>query len=225
MNSVEENHLKKRTLSHMARSLYVLFLRDLGVRQINTIDLVAITDYLYTASYDFPTKPNYQIAELCLNELEKEGLIKRNGEDYWHGATFNLPYLDRDINIPPTKPFIMHKGWEPVSAFKEVALQCGLEDATFETQQLKDFVSYWMSKPESRSQLGWERAFARRLLTLKEKKIPKKSEQPNSQDLPPKENVHPVLKTKGTEKNESDSKAKSYAEQIKDAAFLEELFK
>ncbi len=227
MNSVEENHLKSRNLSHMARSLYVLFLRDEGVRQNYTIDLDAITSYLYTTSQDFPTRPNYEIAERCLNELEKEGLIRRNGENFWHGATYTLPYLDKDIKNVPGRPFIMHKDWEPVSAFKEVALQCGLEDASYEKQQLKEFVSYWMSKPESRSQLGWERAFASRLLLLKEKRIntktPDKSTKKPAENksTPPKQHIS--VGDQGEDKEEIASD--NYKEQHQDAAFLENLFR
>ena len=163
MNAIEEKHLMSYDLSHIAKSLYTFFLRPLALQNQNVIDLTCVANYLFNSSKYFPTTPNFKIATMCLDELEEKGLIKKDNQ-IWQGAHFTLPYFVDEAKILPQAPFVLSLDWEPGPTFKENSILCGLEDCTYTKQDLQNFRTYWAGRNETRNQVGWERAFAQRLL-------------------------------------------------------------
>ena len=172
MNATELNYLKSPRLSHIAKSLYAFYLRDLATQDQCIIDLTAVANYLYSQSQYFPTVPNYQIASMCLDELENAGLIRKlSDSESWQGCVFELPlYVKMDTEVPKA-PFAMTTKWEPGPAFHKTAILCGLEDSSYTLTDLNGFRHYWCSKNESRNQVGWERAFAQRLLKARQQRV------------------------------------------------------
>ena len=81
MNALEIQYLNKSNLSHIARSLYMLYLRPRSEQNQCLTDLSSIASYLSSDSTYFPTTPNFEVACLVLNELEHAGLIKKEKED------------------------------------------------------------------------------------------------------------------------------------------------
>ena len=168
MNALEIQYLNKSNLSHIARSLYMLYLRPRAEQNQCLTDLSSIASYLSSDSTYFPTTPNFEIACLVLNELEHTGLIKKEKEEApWQGNTFILPLFIKEIEELPSKPFYMTNSWRPTASFHEACVLCGLAESSFTEAELKAFTSYWASKHESRNQVAWERAFAQRLLKQK----------------------------------------------------------
>ncbi len=173
MNPVELRYLSAPNLSHIAKSLYIFYLRPLAVQNQCIIDITSIINYLFCSSKYFPTQPNFAVAEKCLDELEEAGLVKHTAAQ-WHGAEFTLPLYARDSETLPKTPFEMTVTWEPSSGFHSTALMCGLEDSSFTPTELNAFRSYWAGRSEKRNQTSWERAFALRLLKGREAKIERK---------------------------------------------------
>ncbi len=172
MNATELKYLKSSQLSHIAKSLYAFYLRDLATQNQCVIDLSAIANYLYSESKYFPTVPNFQIAEKCLNELEASGLLrKQSNNDNWQGCVFELPMYIKPVSELPEPPFIMSLKWEPGPSFHKVAILCGLEDSSYTLTDLNSFRHYWCNKNESRNQTSWERAFAQRLLKSRQQRV------------------------------------------------------
>lgn len=168
MNALEIQYLNKSNLSHIARSLYLLYLRPRSEQNQCLTDLSSIASYLSSDSTYFPTTPNFEVACLVLNELEHAGLIKKEKEDApWQGNTFILPLFIKEVEELPSKPFYMTNSWRPTASFHEACVLCGLAESSFTEAELKAFTSYWSSKHESRNQVAWERAFAQRLLKQK----------------------------------------------------------
>ncbi|WP_295353551.1 DnaT-like ssDNA-binding domain-containing protein [uncultured Succinivibrio sp.] len=177
MNATELNYLKSSQLSHIAKSLYAFYLRDLAAQDQCIIDLTAIANYL----------PNYQIASMCLDELEKAGLLRKLSEtSNWQGCVFELPLYVREQQEVPKAPFVMTTKWEPGPTFHKTAILCGLEDSTYTLTDLNSFRHYWCSKNESRNQVGWERAFAQRLLKARQQRTEVRfnTEPHNALDIP-----------------------------------------
>lgn len=186
MNASELNYLKSSRLSHISKSLYAFYLRDLAAQNQCIIDLTAIANYLYSESKYFPTVPNYQIAAMCLDELEQAGLIRKITQtDNWQGCTFELPLYIREIQEVPKAPFVMTTKWEPGPGFHKTAILCGLEDSSYTLTDLNAFRHYWCNRNESRNQTGWERAFAQRLLKARQPRAAAKfkAEPQNALDL------------------------------------------
>ena len=181
MNALEIQYLNKSNLSHIARSLYMLYLRPRAEQNQCLTDLSSIASYLSSDSTYFPTTPNFEIACLVLDELEHTGLIKKENEEAsWQGNTFILPLFIKEIEELPSKPFYMTNSWRPTASFHEACVLCGLAESTFTEAELKAFTSYWASKHESRNQVAWERAFAQRLLKQKVSTVKKVSQVKNS---------------------------------------------
>ena len=181
MNALEIQYLNKSNLSHIARSLYMLYLRPRSEQNQCLTDLSSIASYLSSDSTYFPTTPNFEVACLVLNELEHAGLIKKEKEDApWQGNTFILPLFIKEVEELPSKPFYMTNSWRPTASFHEACVLCGLAESTFTEAELKAFTSYWASKHESRNQVAWERAFAQRLLKQKVASVKKVSQVKNT---------------------------------------------
>lgn len=181
MNALEIQYLNKSNLSHIARSLYILYLRPRSEQNQCLTDLSSIASYLSSDSTYFPTTPNFEVACLVLNELEHAGLIKKEKEDApWQGNTFILPLFIKEVEELPSKPFYMTNSWRPTASFHEACVLCGLAESSFTEAELKAFTSYWSSKHESRNQVAWERAFAQRLLKQKVSTVKKVSQVKNS---------------------------------------------
>lgn len=187
MNATELNYLKSSQLSHIAKSLYAFYLRDLAAQDQCIIDLTAVANYLYSQSQYFPTVPNYQIASLCLDELEIAGLIRKLGNNQnWQGCVFELPlYVKEQLEVPKA-PFVMTTKWEPGPTFHKTAILCGLEDSSYTLTDLNGFRHYWCNKNETRNQVGWERAFAQRLIKARQQRTEVKfnTEPHNALDIP-----------------------------------------
>ncbi|HAH70376.1 MAG TPA: hypothetical protein DCL74_01095 [Succinivibrionaceae bacterium] len=171
MNAVELSHLKKSGVSHLSRSLYAFFIRPRLERGLFSLTLAEVTAYLENHSAFFPTSSDPRIALMALAELEHEGFIKRKDGENFEGSTLEFPFFSSTIRELPQRPFIMRRDWKPGPAFAQACLFCGLEDRTYTDAQLREFISYWMAKPESRVQTAWERAFAQRLIKYREAKV------------------------------------------------------
>lgn len=89
MNALEIQYLNKSNLSHIARSLYMLYLRPKSEQNQCLTDLSSIASYLSSDSTYFPTTPNFEVACLVLNELEHAGLIKKE-KKMLHGKVILL---------------------------------------------------------------------------------------------------------------------------------------
>ena len=61
--------------------------------------------------------------------------------------------------------------WEPSANFHKSAILCGLEDSTYTPQDLSAFKNYWVNTEELRNQVGWERAFAQRLIKSRQVRV------------------------------------------------------
>ncbi|MGN0895094.1 MAG: DnaT-like ssDNA-binding domain-containing protein [Succinivibrio sp.] len=176
MNASELKKLNSRSLSHIARSLYILLLRKKAEQNQNIIDLVEIADYLYSDSKYFKTSSSLELAILVLNELESQGLVARASDcsdASWQGCTFTLPLFIEDSRDLPSMPFSMKTSWRPSSSFAQCCVLCGLSDPSFTQSELTAFTSYWAGRHEMRNQIAWERAFALRLLKSRSAQIKK----------------------------------------------------
>ncbi|MDD6317591.1 MAG: DnaT-like ssDNA-binding domain-containing protein [Succinatimonas hippei] len=164
MNALELKNLTSGAISHIARSLYAFFLRPRAERGITLVSLSEVCAYLACRSSFFPTSDDLRIATLALEELEMAGFIRRveKGAD-WNGAQISYPLFTSELNELPSKPFQMTLSWRPGASFEEACRTCGLSDCQFEEHELTGFRTYWASRPELRSQIAWERAFAQRL--------------------------------------------------------------
>lgn len=172
MNLIEQKYLTSAHTSHIARSVYVFFLKPNFEQNQKCIDLVALVNYLNTESAYFKTSANFEIAGLILKELEQIGLVKRINPDLpWHDSEFTLPYYVQESLNAPDKAFAMTLSWKPGPNFKDACFLCGLEDPTYQSSELKAFTSYWCAHLEQRNQTAWERAFAQRLLKKRIAKV------------------------------------------------------
>ena len=171
MNLTEKKYLASNSISHIAKSLYVFYLRPLAEQNQCIIDLFSVTNYLFSSSSFFPTVPNLEISQRCLDELEYFGLLKRkNQNEPWQGNIFILPYYLQEDAVPAL-PFKMTLQWEPSANFHKSAILCGLEDSTYTPQDLSAFKNYWVNTEELRNQVGWERAFAQRLIKSRQVRV------------------------------------------------------
>lgn len=184
MNISEVNALNNKELSHIARSLYTFYLRPNAEQHHNVIDLNSITTYLFSYSKAFPTTPNFDVACMCLKELEVHNLICRvDKTSPWQGSIITLPLFVQEDEVLPSPPFAMHSSWRPQANFYQACLLVGLDDCSFTEQDLKAFTSFWSGKHEQRNQIAWERAFATRLLKGHLQKAPKKAKDPEEKEV------------------------------------------
>ncbi len=88
MNALEIQYLNKSNLSHIARLLYMLYLRPRSEQNQCLTDLSSIASYLSSDSTYFPTTPNFEVACLVLNELRTRWSYQKRKEDApWQGNT------------------------------------------------------------------------------------------------------------------------------------------
>lgn len=104
---------------------------------------------------------------------QRERLRREAEEKESHGASRTVTpshdRLDTDKNkehthIAQTK-FPLHDAWEPDSkSFTAVLFRNGMAGQTFEADQLLEFRSYWISRPDDlKTQAQWEHALAQQL--------------------------------------------------------------
>lgn len=187
LNKAEFNQLQDRSLSHMARTLYVFYLQPAVQQGFDKIDLFTLAALLESSSVNEPSSPHPTAVAHILDELMQNGLVRKqegqyrdqennkfqiSGLDrepdervlYWQGAHVVLPLFVAAIEHTPQYPFKMHDAWEPGPSFRDVALLAGLTDCSYRDSELRAFIGYWQTRPEARSQTNWERAFVQRLI-------------------------------------------------------------
>lgn len=76
LNSAEFSQLKNPNLSHLARTLYVFYLKPEYQQGHNVIDLRTLTAQLVSYSEFLPLRPSSEQIGLALNELEKLQLVR-----------------------------------------------------------------------------------------------------------------------------------------------------
>ncbi|MGN0901692.1 MAG: DnaT-like ssDNA-binding domain-containing protein [Succinivibrio sp.] len=176
MNLTEQQLLINSRISHISRSLYAFYLRLHFEQGENHIDLISVCNYLYTESQYFPTHPDFNIANICLNELEEAGLIKKESNietSSWQGVQYSLPAYVSELSSLPRELYPMTLEWRPSPNFHDAAVLCGLVDSTFTEKELKAFTSYWSGRGDMRNSAAWDRAFALRLLKSRVAKVGK----------------------------------------------------
>lgn len=171
MNATENFHILNPELSHEARSVYMLFLRPRIERGCTLFSLMEIANYLENHSQSFPIAADLEKAEQVLGELERVGFVRRSDPaGNFESQELVFPFFTSPLDNIPDRPFLMTSEWRPGPSFGQACLICGLEDQEFTERELRDFTSYWASKPEKRVQIAWERAFVQRLLKSREAK-------------------------------------------------------
>lgn len=168
LNRAEFNQLQSQTLSHMARSMYVFYIQPQVRQGHSLIDPVDLSRKLISSSMAMPCNPTIYDIEIALNELEQHGLIHRlNQAQPWQNASIILPLFARELAFVPQPPFTMVASWQPGPGFKDAALLAGLADFSYQEQELRSFINYWMGTTTMRTQSAWERAFIKRLLKMR----------------------------------------------------------
>ena len=188
LNQAEIQQLQSNQLSHMARSLYILYLQPLARKQEIIIDLAALSPILTSYSSIAPCYPDLRLIEGTLDELERHHLIARVQQGHpWQNATVYLPLFAQSLKQLPDRPFPLYLGWQPGPNFRQVALNAGLLDFNYSDNELLEFVDYWINRGEQRNQYGWERLFVRRLIRLNTAAVssPRYNKRPRYDDLAP----------------------------------------
>lgn len=167
LNQAEFTKLQEKTLSHVARTLYIFYLQPNYRQGKNFIDCHALTCYLQSNSPVFPCQVSFQAVNGVLDELESHGLVTKGYPDKeWNFNIYNLPLFISNTTEYPTKPFKMYPSWQPGPNLKHAALYAGLTDYSYTNKELNEFINYWMVNNTSRNQHSWERAFVQRLIKL-----------------------------------------------------------
>lgn len=188
LNQAEIQQLQSNQLSHMARSLYILYLQPLARKKEIIIDLAALSPILTSYSSIAPCYPDLRLIEGTLDELERHHLIARVQQGHpWQNATVYLPLFAQSLKQLPDRPFPLYLGWQPGPNFRQVALNAGLLDFNYSDNELLEFVDYWINRGEQRNQYGWERLFVRRLIRLNTAAVssPRYNKRPRYDDLAP----------------------------------------
>ena len=169
MHSVELN-LLSQPLSNEARILYLLVLRP-AAHQITGISAAVNFKQIKTLLNQGGANINLgrEINELLL-ELIETGLVERlPGQDTdksLNGRQFRLPALQPMKNTEQlhTK-FALTTDWTPLPAtFENIAQLTGLLQKEFSTEELGDFVVYWMGRPDQYfSDWQWTQKFIQHL--------------------------------------------------------------
>lgn len=165
MNSTEIQILSNSNLSHISRSVYMLYLRPQAFNGQINIDFYELSMYLQTNSNLDNFTISSSFIENILQELERADLIeKTNSSDSYQGSKIRLKLLDDESQSLPQLPFKMYKDWSPSTNFASTAISCGLKDYKYKQSELSNFVNYWAGRNEHRNQNAWERAFIQRLI-------------------------------------------------------------
>ncbi|MGL5660168.1 MAG: DnaT-like ssDNA-binding domain-containing protein [Aeromonas sp.] len=175
MTPAEYSALADPTLSHPARSLYTLHLRKLvqehQLAQLNYPELgraLAVVDSSDPSGFSFQVTAR-QLTEL-FNTLVAAGLLHIEApadSEHYHQCPFLLPLLAHKVRSPlPDRPFQMHLQWRPDDDLPALARLCGVIDASYNEEDLGEFIAYWLGRPEVfDSQHQWLLKFIRALKT------------------------------------------------------------
>ncbi len=173
MTPAEYSALAHPRLSHPARSLYTLQLRRLVLEnqlaRLNYPELgraLAVVDPTDPSGFCFQVNAR-QLTEL-LDELMEAGLLQVEAQpdsEHYHQSQFQLPLLSQRVRSPlPERPFQMHLQWRPDEELPALARLCGVIDASYNEEDLGEFIAYWLGRPEVfDSQHQWMLRFIRAL--------------------------------------------------------------
>ncbi|MDM5065414.1 DnaT-like ssDNA-binding domain-containing protein [Aeromonas salmonicida] len=175
MTPAEYSALAHPRLSHPARSLYTLQLRRLVLEnqlaRLNYPELgrsLAVVDPTDPSGFCFQVNAR-QLTEL-FDELMEAGLLQVEAQadsEHYHQCPFQLPLLTQKVRSPlPERPFQMHLQWRPDEELPALARLCGVIDASYNEEDLGEFIAYWLGRPEVfDSQHQWMLKFIRALKT------------------------------------------------------------
>ncbi|WP_219590485.1 DnaT-like ssDNA-binding domain-containing protein [Aeromonas salmonicida] len=175
MTPAEYSALAHPRLSHPARSLYTLQLRRLVLEnqlaRLNYPELgrsLAVVDPGDPSGFCFQVNAR-QLTEL-FDELMEAGLLQVEAQadsEHYHQCPFQLPLLTQKVRSPlPERPFQMHLQWRPDEELPALARLCGVIDASYNEEDLGEFIAYWLGRPEVfDSQHQWMLKFIRALKT------------------------------------------------------------
>lgn len=167
LTAAEHARLEDMSLSFASKYLYAFILRRQAVENRSVLSLGELCAAMTCTSPCAPYSPLPAELDALLHELHAAGLIATDPyapHQSFEGCSLRLPYLEAAAAMLPGPPFAMHEHWQPSAAFAANALSSGLEDCRWDSGELRSFIGYWRARPERRSQAGWERAFAQRLL-------------------------------------------------------------
>lgn len=168
LNRAEFNQLKSQMLSHLARTMYLFYLRPSAPQGAVNVDPVALTSDLVSHSAIMPCNPTLEMIEGALLELEQEHLIARVMPNIpWQGALVIFPLYAQELMEVPHAPFRMYAQWQPGPSFRNAALMAGLVDYSYQEPELMSFINFWLERGALHNQYGWERLFIQRLLKLR----------------------------------------------------------
>lgn len=168
LNRAEFNQLKSQMLSHLARTMYLIYLRPSAPQGAVNVDPVALTSDLVSHSAIMPCNPTLTMIEGALLELEQEHLIARVMPNIpWQGALVIFPLYAQELMEVPHAPFRMYAQWQPGPSFRNAALMAGLVDYSYQEPELMSFINFWLERGALHNQYGWERLFIQRLLKLR----------------------------------------------------------
>ena len=168
LNRAEFNQLKSQMLSHLARTMYLFYLRPNAPQGAVSVDPVALTSDLVSHSAIMPCNPTLELIEGALLELEQEHLIARVMPNIpWQGALIIFPLFAQELLEVPHAPFRMYAQWQPGPSFRNAALMAGLLDYSYQEPELMSFINFWLERAALHNQYGWERLFIQRLLKLR----------------------------------------------------------
>lgn len=168
LNRAEFNQLKSQMLSHLARTMYLFYLRPSAPQGAVNVDPVALTSDLVSHSAIMPCNPTLTMIEGALLELEQEHLIARVMPNIpWQGALVIFPLYAQELMEVPHAPFRMYAQWQPGPSFRNAALMAGLVDYSYQEPELMSFINFWLERGALHNQYGWERLFIQRLLKLR----------------------------------------------------------
>ncbi|VXA80498.1 MULTISPECIES: DnaT-like ssDNA-binding domain-containing protein [Aeromonas] len=175
MTPAEYSALAHPRLTHPARSLYTLQLRRLVLEnqlaRLNYPELgrsLAVVDPSDPSGFCFQVNAR-QLTEL-FDELMEAGLLQVEAQadsEHYHQCPFQLPLLTQKVRSPlPERPFQMHLQWRPDEELPALARLCGVIDASYNEEDLGEFIAYWLGRPEVfDSQHQWMLKFIRALKT------------------------------------------------------------
>lgn len=173
MTPAEYSALAHPRLSHPARSLYTLQLRRLVLEnrqaRLNYPELgrsLAVVDPGDPSGFCYQVNAR-QLTEL-LDELMEAELLQVEAQpesEHYHQCPFQLPLLSQRVRSPlPERPFQMHLQWRPDEELPALARLCGVIDASYNEEDLGEFIAYWLGRPEVfDSQHQWMLRFIRTL--------------------------------------------------------------
>lgn len=167
LTAAEHARLEDMSLSFASKYLYAFILRRRALENRSLLSLGELCAAMTCTSPCAPWSPLPGELNALLHELHAGGLIATvpyAPQLNFDGRVIRLPYLEAAAAVLPGPPFAMHEHWQPSAAFAANALSSGLEDCSWDSGELRSFIGYWRTRPEQRTQAGWERAFAQRLL-------------------------------------------------------------